>query len=107
MYIIAGRDYDPGPYDVTFVASTTNATFSVELEPDNILEGDEIFFLRIASSSPRAAVTGGNMMATFIIIDNDRKYTHFFLYGSVINFDCLFVHCSYQCQLQSVTVCYY
>ena len=68
----AGRDYNPGPYDVTFQANVTDVTFDVAVEPDDLLEGDEVFLLRIASSSLPDAVTAGDV-AIVVIIDNDRK----------------------------------
>ena len=74
-----GRDYTPGPFDVTFPANKINATFDVEIEPDNLLEGNEVFILRIVSpSSLRDIVTAGDV-ATVVIIDNDRKNVHIIL----------------------------
>ena len=42
------------------------------MEPDDLLEGDEVFLLRLASSSLPDAVTAGDV-AIVVITDNDRK----------------------------------
>ena len=101
-------DYDSRPYNVTFPAGQTTATFDVPINDDNILEGNENFMLTINSSSLLTDVTRGDPgQATVTIMDNDRKlllsYTegscaHFHLSGSLVNHkmlqhdDCLLVH---------------
>jgi len=70
-----GVDYDSGPYSALFPAGQTSASFDIPLNPDNLLEGDEIFRLIIVIGSLPAGVTRGttNGQVTVTIEDDDRK----------------------------------
>ena len=68
-------DYGSGPYEVTFTAGTTQASFNVSLTDDNIFESNENFMVTIDSSSLPSDVTVGDpRRATVIIMDNDGNY---------------------------------
>ena len=68
-------DYTSGPYNVTFPAGQTTATFNVPINDDDILEGSENFILTINPSSlPSDVSVGDPDQATVTIEDNDRKY---------------------------------
>ena len=65
-------DYTSGPYTVTIPAGQTTATFTVPINDDDILEGNENFMLTVSSSSLPDCVTHGTPSeATVIIMDND------------------------------------
>ena len=67
-------DYTSGPYNVTFPAGQTTATFDVPINDDNILEGNENFMITISPSSlPSGVFVGDPDKATVIIVDNDCK----------------------------------
>lgn len=69
-----GIDYDSGPYNITFLAGMDNVSFDVQINDDNVSEGNESFMLNIVNASlPShiAAGTPGN--ATANIIDDDSK----------------------------------
>ena len=68
-------DYGSGPYEVTFTAGTTEASFNVSLTDDNIFESNENFMITIDPSSLPSDVTVGDpRRATVIIMDNDGNY---------------------------------
>ena len=46
-----GNDYSNGPYNVTFPAGKTSATFDVQLYDDNVFEKNETFKLIIDQRS--------------------------------------------------------
>ena len=64
-------DYTSGTYTVTFPAGQTTATFNVQINDDNVLEGNENFMLTINSSLPDGVTRGTPSEATVIIMDND------------------------------------
>ena len=59
--IEAGIDYSAGPYTVTFPVGSTNASFDILINTDNILEEIESFSLTITS------VTNGYVLNDFRI----------------------------------------
>ena len=68
-------DYGSGPYEVTFTAGTTEASFNVSLTDDNIFESNENFMITIDPSSLLNNVTvGDRKRVTVIIMDNDGNY---------------------------------
>ena len=71
-------DYRSGPYEVTFAAGTTEASFNVSLTDDNIFESNENFMITIDPSSLPSDVTVGDpRRVTVIIMDNDgNHYVH-------------------------------
>ena len=74
MFSTGGVDYNSGPYDVTFPAGETNATFDVTLVNDNLLERNENFTLTInVNSLPRRVATNTIAQTTVTIIDDDSK----------------------------------
>ena len=75
VHSIGSVDYHSGPYDVTFPAGQTNASFDVIINNDNILERNENFSLTIIvmKSLPRNVTTNAIAQATVTIIDNDSE----------------------------------
>ena len=68
-------DYTSGPYTVTFPAGQTTATFSISINDDDIVEGDENFMLTIDPSSLPPNVTRGTPAETTVtIVNDDRKW---------------------------------
>ena len=69
------NDYTMGLYNVTFTAMKTESFINVLVCNDIVLEHDETFHLAIVSETLHVNVTTGNPdLASFIIIDNDRKF---------------------------------
>ena len=67
-------DYGLGPYEVTFTAGTTEASFNVSLTDDNIFERNVKFMITIDPSSlPNNVTVGDPGEATITIVDNDGK----------------------------------
>ena len=61
---------------------TTNATFDIPITTDDLLEGNEMFYVTIDTSSlPNNVIVGDVDIATILILDDDRKYTYW-LYSS-------------------------
>jgi len=74
-FLIGGKDYVVGPYEVTFPAGETKASFNVKITGDRILERDEIFQLSINSKTlPNGVTVSDPSEVTVIIVDNDRKF---------------------------------
>lgn len=74
LYVITADDYSAGPYNVTFPAGKTNATFNIELYDDNIFEKNETFKLTIDENSHSAEypfLKVNPFVFTFIITDDD------------------------------------
>ena len=76
---VLDMDYGTGPYIITFPAVTfpagvTNVPFSVSINDDMIVEGNENFILIIDPFSLPTGVTVDNpSQANVTIVDNDRK----------------------------------
>jgi len=71
---IEDSDYISGPFDIVIPSEVVNVTFNISIITDNILEGDEVFYLRIDLSSLSDSVTVGRLNATTIVIlDDDGK----------------------------------
>ena len=52
----------------------TNGRFDISITTDNLLEGNEIFYLTIDSSSlPNNVIIGDIGITTILILDDDRK----------------------------------
>ena len=68
-------DYDSGPYTVTFPAGVTSASFSIPINNDTILEGNENFMLTINQTLPDGVTRGTPSEATVTIVDDDGKYS--------------------------------
>ena len=67
-------DYGSGPYEVTFTAGTTEASFNVSLTDDNIFESNENFIITIDPSSlPNNVTVGEPRRVTVIVVDNDGR----------------------------------
>ena len=76
-------DYNSGPYTITFAAGTTNTSFTILITDDNILEGNETFYLTINPSSLRddTNVDVGNLFQiTVIIVEDDCKWSNESMY---------------------------
>ena len=66
-------DYNSGPYNVTFPVGSTNASFDIIINDDNVLEADEMFNVSITSIT-NGHIVGIPAVATVIIIDTTSKY---------------------------------
>lgn len=67
-------DYNYGPYMVQFNAEEIYALLLVSINNDNILEGNETFYLAIDSSSLPNSVSVDNQGQTTVnILDDDSK----------------------------------
>jgi len=96
----ANFDYNPGPYNIVIPSEILSVTFNVSILADDVLEGDETFYLRINSSSLRDNVTTGDLNTTLIVIvDDDRKY-----FDAIYNFREVNESHSYHHYLQSVNI---
>ena len=74
MYSAGGTDYNSGPYNVTFPAGMTSASFDVVINDDSILERNESFVLTIDVDSLPEKVTNVSIaQATVILVDDDSK----------------------------------
>ena len=76
MYVYTtGRDvdYSSGPYHIIILAGSTNATFNVMINSDNVLEDNETFSVEIVLISNDHTL-GTPKVATVTIIDNSGKY---------------------------------
>ena len=74
-------DYGSGPYKVTFIAGTTEASFNVSLTDDFIFERNEKFMITIDPSSLPSNVTVGDPdQVTVTIVDNDGNIRTY-IYG--------------------------
>ena len=75
-FYFAGRndDYNYGPYMVQFNAGEIHALLLVSINNDNILEGNETFYLAIDSSSlPNSVSVDNGGQTTVNILDDDSK----------------------------------
>ena len=70
---VEGVDYIPGPYFATIPAGMINVSFSISIDPDSILEGDEVFLLTIEQISI-PTVNLSDDSALVVIIDDDSKF---------------------------------
>ena len=63
-----------GPYNVTFPANATCATFNISIVDDTIYEPNETFMLAINSSTlPTNVSLGYPSQATVTMVDDDGK----------------------------------
>ena len=65
-----GVDYNSGPYNVTFPAGVTRASFNITINNDDVLEDGETFNLIIAEDSLPENVTLGTPYLTVVTIYN-------------------------------------
>ena len=71
---VGGEDYNIGPFDVEFSAGMTRVPFSVTIARDNILEGNETFYLLINQSVlPSEVSLKDPGQTTVIIVDSNGK----------------------------------
>ena len=71
----AGTDYDIGPYNIMFPAGKTLDTFFIQINNDDIVEGNENFSLSINQSSlPDNVTIGNHSQITVTIFDDDCKF---------------------------------
>ena len=83
-FLIGGKDYVIGPNEVTFSAGMTEVSFNVRIIGDEILEGDEIFQLRINSNSlPNDVTVNGPSVVNVTIVDNDGKFCKSLLFIAI------------------------
>ena len=77
-HYIAGQDIDfnLGPHDVNFTAGSTNASFSIRINIDNVLEDDEKFNISIATIT-RDHTVGTPAVTTVTIIDTTGKHVQY------------------------------
>ena len=75
MAYSTGDDYGNGPVSVTFSAGMTSASLYISITDDNLLEGNEDFYLMIDSSSLINGVSVGSVNQTTVtILDADSKW---------------------------------
>lgn len=67
-----GIDYSSGPYNVTFPAGSTYASFNIVINVDNIFEGDETFTVYIAPFANESIVSAPDI-AVVTILDTTGK----------------------------------
>ena len=77
--LFKGNDFSTTPLNVTIPAGAANTTVRVMVTDDNIVEGDEMFFmsLTVPSSLAPAVVAGSLTKATGIIIDSSKIKVRF------------------------------
>ena len=68
-----GVDFISGPYTVIFPIGSTNASFDIAINVDNILENDELFQLEITSVTNGHSL--GNLGLTFVTITDTTGMT--------------------------------
>ncbi|XP_065910088.1 uncharacterized protein [Dysidea avara] len=68
-------DYISGSYNIIIPPEVVNVTFNISIITDNILEGDELFYLKIDSSSLPDNVTAGSLNTTSVMIVDDDLIT--------------------------------
>ena len=74
LYLAGGTDYSSGPYNVTFPAGVTSASFNVTINDDSTLERNESFTLTIdVNSLPKKVTNISIAQATVILVDDDSK----------------------------------
>ena len=74
IIVVTGSvDYNTRPYNVTFPAGSTNASFDIIINDDDVLEDDEIFNISIASIT-NGHIVGIPAVATVTIVDTTSKY---------------------------------
>ena len=76
MYnLTGGKDYTPGPYDITFTTGRRSVTLYNPVIDDALVEKDEAFSLFINGSSlPDGIVVGDISYARVTIYDEDCKH---------------------------------
>ena len=67
-----GIDYNSGPYNVTFPIGSTNVSFYIIINGDNVLEDDEMFNVSIYFIT-NDHIVGTPEVATVTIIDTTSK----------------------------------
>ena len=75
-YVGSDVDYASGPYTITFGVQVTNVSLNISIINDEILEGDETFYLTIDPSSLHNYTNvgvGSLFQATVIIAEDDCK----------------------------------
>ena len=72
--VTGGVDYNTGPYSVTFPIGSTNASFNITINNDDVLEDDEIFTLHISPVTSGLNVGTPNVQTTVYVTNNFSKY---------------------------------
>ena len=73
--MIENADFNPGPFNVTFPAEMTTASFDVPITDDSMFEGNETFTVTIVPSTlPSRVVQGADCVVTVTIDDEDCKF---------------------------------
>ena len=69
-----GEDFEHGPYIVTFPINKTSMVYNISIEPDHILEINEMFQIMINSTLlPLEVFSEVSNDFTIVIVDDDRK----------------------------------
>lgn len=75
--MIGNADFDPGPFNVSFPAQMTTASFNVPIIDDSMFEGNETFTVTIVPSTlPSRVVPGAGCVVTVTIDDDDSKFSN-------------------------------
>lgn len=73
-YLVGGKDYRKGPYNVKFAAGKTTSRLLLPVLDDLIVEANEKFMIVIDQSSlPNGISVGDRNETTVTIIDDDCK----------------------------------
>ena len=76
ILLVGNMDFIPGPFNVNFTAGGISVPFYVALLDDDMLEGDENFYLIINPSSlPIFGTVNDTDQAIVTIVDDDGEYS--------------------------------
>lgn len=74
--MLGGEDYSAGPYSITFMAGEMQKEFSVLINSDSLLEGNEKVEFSISGNLPDKISHGTDFQTTLTIVDDDGKLMH-------------------------------
>lgn len=81
--LAGGVDYGSGPYNVRFSVGNYTVYFCVNITDDNLHERDEIFGLKINTTSLPSRVISKDDTTNVTIVDNECKYVNYMYDSSV------------------------
>jgi len=72
-HFTGGVDYEPGPYNVTFLPGTQLRFFTINIINDKLYEGNEIFNLSVDTSTLPRGIGYDGVEACVTIEDDECK----------------------------------
>ena len=81
-HLTGPRDYEAGPYTVTFTAGQASATLPVPTEDDSIAELSEYFQVMITSTSTSMVIVG-DPDTSFVTIEDDDGEIYIYCFVTV------------------------